>query len=116
MDILAFTEDGRFSPTRMAAALRTTREEIASTVGLGRDAVTRPERIASPETQRRLRELVEILNRVEPRFASVLIGYGWCRSEPLPGFNGLTAMQLVRDGGAGEVMDYIDAADAGVHA
>ena len=34
----------------------------------------------------------------------------WCHER------GLTAMQLVRDGRAAEVMDYIDAVDAGLHA
>ena len=38
------------------------------------------------------------------------------RSEPLPGFGGQTAMQLVRDGKADEVLEMIDAVDAGVHA
>jgi hypothetical protein len=116
MNLLAFTDHGQFSPPRVAAALRTTREELAMSVGLGRDAVMRPERIASVRTQQRLRQLVEILNRLEPRFGSVLIAYAWYRSEPLPGFDGRTAMQLVRDGHADAVMDYIDAVDAGVHA
>jgi hypothetical protein len=116
MNILAFTDHGQFSPTRVAAALRTTREEVASSVGLGRDAVLRPDRIASVRTQQRLRHLVEILNRLEPRFGSALIAYAWYRSEPLPGFEGRTAMQLVRDGRAEALMDYLDAIDAGVHA
>jgi hypothetical protein len=116
MNILTFTDHGQFSPARVAAALRTTRDEVASSVGLGRDAVMRPERIASVRTQQRLRHLVEILNRLEPRFGSALIAYAWYRSEPLPGFDGRTAMQLVRDGRAEAVMDYIDAVDAGVHA
>lgn len=116
MHIETFAEGGQFTPGRIAEALRTTLEEVARTVGLGRDAVTRPERVASPKTQKRLREMVEILNRVEPRFGSALIAYAWYRSEPLAGFDGQTAMQLVREGRAGEVMDYIDAVDAGVHA
>ena len=116
MNILAFTDNGQFSPARVAEMLRTTKEEIAGTVGLGRDALMRPDRIASAKTQTRLRELVEILNRVETRFGSALIAYAWCRSAPLPGFDGLTAVQLLRDGRAGEVMGYIDAVDAGVHA
>lgn len=110
-----FAEAGQFAPGRIAEALRTTREEVARTVGLGRDAVTRPERISSAKTQKRLREMVEILNRVEPRFGSSLVAYAWYRSEPLAGFSGLTAMQLVRDGRAGDVMDYIDAVEAGIH-
>ena len=76
----------------------------------------RQDRIASPKTQKRLREMVEILNRVEPRFGSALIAYAWYRSEALAGFDGLTAMQLVREGHAGDVLDYIDAVDAGIHA
>lgn len=85
-------------------------------MGLGRDAVMRPNRVASARTQRRLREMLEILNRVEPCFGSALIAYAWYRSEPLAGFGGLTPMHLVREGRAAEVMDYIDAVEAGLHA
>ncbi|SEO37510.1 Protein of unknown function [Paracoccus alcaliphilus] len=116
MRIEAFAEGGQFAPGRIAETLRTTKDEVARTVGLGRDAVMRPDRVASAKTQKRLREMVEILNRVEPRFGSSLIAYAWYRSEPLAGFGGLTAMQLVRDGHAADVMDYIDAVEAGVHA
>jgi len=116
MSLESFAEDGRFAPSRIATALRTTLDEVARTVGLGRDAVMRQDRIASPKTQKRLREMVEILNRVEPRFGSALIAYAWYRSEPLAGFGGLTAMQLVREGHAADVLEYIDAVDAGIHA
>ncbi|UFS68225.1 MbcA/ParS/Xre antitoxin family protein (plasmid) [Paracoccus denitrificans] len=116
MRIEVFAEGGQFAPGRIAEVLRTTKDEVARTVGLGRDAVMRPDRIASAKTQKRLREMVEILNRVEPRFGSSLIAYAWYRSEPLAGFGGLTAMQLVRDGHAADVMEYIDAVEAGVHA
>ena len=97
MHLEAFAEHGQFAPGRIAEQLRTTRDEIAQTIGLGRDAVLRPERISSPRTQKRLREMVELLNRVEPRFGSALIAYAWYRSEPLAGFGGQTAMQLVRE-------------------
>ena len=116
MRIETFAENGQFTPGRIAEVLRTTRDEVARTVGLGRDAVMRPDRVASAKTQKRLREMVEILNRVEPRFGSALIAYAWYRSEPLAGFGGLTAMQLVRDGHAADVMAYVDAVEAGVHA
>ncbi len=76
----------------------------------------RKDRVRSDRTQRRLREMVEILNKVEPRFGSALMAYAWYRSEPLPGFSGQTAMQLVRLGRATDVLDYIDAVDAGIHA
>lgn len=116
MHITKVAEAGQFEPRKIAAVLRTSTEEIALTVGLGKDALQRRSRIGSDKTQRRLRELVEILNKVEPRFGSALLAYAWYRSEPLPGFDGRTAMQLVQEGKAHQVLDYIDAVDAGVFA
>ena len=116
MKLADFAEHGAFAPSRIADALHTTREEIARSAGLGKDAVQRKDRIASDKTQRRLREMIEVINKVEPRFGSALIAYAWYRSQPLPGFSGQTAMQLVREGRADEVLDYVDAVDAGVHA
>lgn len=115
MLITAFTEVGQFEPRKIAAALHTSVEEIAVTVGLGKDALQRRAGISSDKTQRRLRELVEVLNKVASRFGSELLAYAWYRSEPLPGF-GRTAMQLVQDGKAQQVLEYIDAIDAGVFA
>ncbi len=116
MGLAQYSDNGMFAPRKIADTLRTTSEEVARTVGLGKDAVQRKDRVRSDRTQRRLREMVEILNKVEPRFGSALMAYAWYRSEPLPGFSGQTAMQLVRNGRAEDVLDYIDAIDAGVHA
>lgn len=116
MNLESFAVNGQFAPANIAAALRTTQEEVARTVGLSRDAIARKERICSVHTQKRLREMIEILNRVESRFSSLMLAYAWYRSEPLAGFGGLTAMHLVRDGRAEEVLAYIDAVDAGIHA
>jgi hypothetical protein len=116
MALVQYADNGFFAPRKIAAALHTTSEDVARTAGLGRDAVQRKERVRSDRTQRRLREMVEVINKVEPRFGSGLMAYAWYRSEPLPGFSGQTAMQLVRDGRADEVLDYIDAVDAGVYA
>lgn len=60
--------------------------------------------------------MVEIVTKTSPRFGSALIAYAWYRSEPLAGFSGRTAMQLVQEGRASDVLDYIDAVDAGVYA
>ena len=111
-----YAEGGLFAPRKIADVLRTSSDDVARTLGLGRDALQRKDRVGSDKTQRRLREMVELLNKVEPRFGSALIAYAWYRSEPLAGFSGQSAMQLVREGRAQEVLDYIDAVDAGVHA
>jgi len=116
MGLAQYADDGVFAPKKIADAFRTTSEEIARTAGLGKDAVQRKDRVRSDKTQRRLREMVEIVNKVEPRFGSGLMAYAWYRSEPLPGFSGRTAMQLVREGRADDVLEFIDAVDAGVYA
>lgn len=115
MGVAQYADNGIFAPRRIAEAFRTTSEEIARTAGLGKDAIQRKDRVRSDKTQRRLREMIEIINKVEPRFGSALMAYAWYRSEPLPGFSGQTAMQLVRSGRADDVLDYIDAVDSGVH-
>lgn len=116
MTLAQYAEGGLFAPRKIADVLRTSSDDVARTLGLGRDALQRKDRVGSDKTQRRLREMIELLNKVEPRFGSALIAYAWYRSEPLAGFSGQSAMQLVKDGRAQEVLDYIDAVDAGVHA
>jgi len=116
MGLAQYSDNGIFAPRKIADTLRTTSDEVARSAGLGRDAVQRKDRVQSDKTQKRLREMVEILNKVEPRFGSALMAYAWYRSDPLAGFFGQTAMQLVLNGRANEVLDYIDAVDAGVHA
>ncbi|MHA6688543.1 MbcA/ParS/Xre antitoxin family protein [Mesorhizobium sp. A556] len=116
MGLVQYSDNGFFAPRKIADAFRTTSEEVARTAGLGRDAVQRKDRVRSDRTQRRLREMVEVINKVEPRFGSTLMAYAWYRSEPLPGFSGQTAMQLVRSGRTDDVLDYVDAVDAGVYA
>ena len=76
----------------------------------------RTDRVRSDEVQRRLREVVEVIDAVTPRFGSGPMACAWYRSEPLAGFSGATAMELVREGRPLDVLDCIDAVDAGVHA
>ena len=116
MELSNLGEGGFFVPRKIAAAFLTTSEDVARTAGLGRDAVQRKERVRSDRVQRRLREMVEVLNKAEPRFGSPLMAYAWYRSEPLAGFSGRTAMDLVTAGRATDVLEYMDAVDAGIHA
>ena len=111
-----FVEDRVFSPVLVADALRTTKSEIAATLGLGKDAFTRASRIRARKTQTRLRQMLEILNRVEAATGSPLAAYAWFRAEPLPGFGGVTPDRLVRDGRADEVHAYLDRIAAGGYA
>ena len=108
-----FVEDQVFSPTLVAEALRTTKSEVAGTLGLGKDAFTRASRVRARKTQVRLRQMLEILNRVEDATGSPLAAYAWFRAAPLPGFGGATPGQLLREGRADHVHAYLDRIMAG---
>lgn len=91
MRLQEFVEDEVFSPTLIAGALWTTKSEIASTLGLGQDALSRAARVPARTTQTRLREMMEILHRVEAHTGcATLVAYAWFRSEPLPGLDAMT--------------------------
>lgn len=115
IDLADYAENGFFAPTRIAVAFRATSEEIARAAGLNNHSMRREDFVQSDSTQQRLRELVEIVRRLESRFGSAPAAFAWYRSRPLPGFSGQTASQLVRSGRADELATYIDAVDAGVH-
>jgi len=57
-----------------------------------------------------------ILSIIEPRFSSADVAYAWFRSEPLTGLSGRSALQLIAEGRAEAVLEYVEAIDAGVHA
>ena len=106
-------EDSARDPRTLIAQLGTTGDELARTLGLDKHD---PRRMESDDIQRRIGSMIEVLSKVEPRFGSMIMAYAWYRSEPLSGFSGQTAMELVRCDRVQDVLTYIDAVDAGVHA
>ena len=117
MQLHELVEDQDLSPTLIAHALRTTTAEIARTLGLSQGALSRSTRVRARKTQTRLREMVEILRRVEDYTGcSDLVAYAWFRSEALPGFAGLTPDRLVREGKASYVHAHLDRIMAGGNA
>lgn len=111
-----FVDEQLFSPVLIADALRTTKAEIAATLGLGKDAFSRDSRVRARKTQTRLRQMLEILHRVEAATGSPLAAYAWLRAEPLPGFGGATPDRLLREGRAAELHAYLDRIAAGGYA
>ena len=105
-------EDSACDPCTLIAQLGTTGDELARTLGLDKDD---PRRMESDDIQRRIGSMIEVLSKVEPRFGSMIMAYTRYRSEPLSGFSGQTAMELVRCDRVQDVLTYIDAVDAGVH-
>lgn len=111
-----FVENQMFSPALVAEELRTTKSEIARTLGLGADGFARASRVRARKSQTRLRQMLEILNRVERVTGTSLAAYAWFRGEPLSGFGGATADLLVRQGKADDVHAYLDQVMAGGYA
>ncbi|MCY4012623.1 MAG: hypothetical protein OXG82_07915 [Gammaproteobacteria bacterium] len=109
MQVDKLIQDQVFSPALIATELRTTRRELAGTLGLAKDAFTH-------RSQVRLRQLVEILSRVEPRVHSPIAAYTWYRSARLPRFAGATPALLVRDGKSEHVHAYLDRVALGGYA
>ena len=54
------------------------------------------------------------MDRIKQRFAMLEEARAWYESAALPGFSGQTARQLVEAGRGQDVIDYIEAVDAGV--
>ena len=97
--------DGAVSAEALSARVGTTRIELAQSAALGRDATLRRARLASPATQRRLREMVEVVPRVKD-WASP--PEAWYCAAPLPGFGGRTTQMLLRESRADAVRRSLD--------
>ena len=101
-------DTGFVNPKLVAEAFHTTQKEVAQLSGLSIDAVSKLQRARSKTSQKRLHDLVLIINRVIPWAGSQFQAYAWYRSEPLPSFGDLTAETLVKQGHSDKVMAYLD--------
>jgi len=108
--------DGAVVVDRLVKDLHITKAELAAASGLSRDAVSKTARLKSRRTQKRLGEVVEIINRVLPWTGSVQAAFAWYRSQPLPGFGDQTAEDLVKAGRGEAVRQYLSRIAAGGYA
>ena len=101
------SDAGVIEISRLAEQLHVTKGELARVTGLSRDAVTKRARSTAPKTQQRLRETVDIINRAIPWAGSTARAFAWFRSQPLPSFGDKTAEDLLKEGRAQAVKDYL---------
>ena len=97
---------GGLSPDRMGGALKMSVADMARVTRLHRNTLTRTPQ--SPSVQARLGEVARIVAA-----ASEIIGDDgkaaiWFRHQPLAGFGGRTAEELVAAGHAGAVLEHLD--------
>lgn len=101
------TNDGLVATGALAEVLHITKRDLAEVTGLSRDSVSKTARLRSKATQTRLRDTVEIINRVADWSGGVGRAFAWFRSQPLPSFGDKTAEDLVKEGRAKAVKDYL---------
>jgi len=109
-------DTGLIAADRLSHLLHITRAELAVAAGLSRDAVSKSARVGSPATQARLRDIVEIINRVRVWAGSPQQAFAWYRSQPLPSFGDQTAEALVKEGRGEAVKRYLDRIAVGGYA
>lgn len=108
--------DGVIAADQLTARLHITKVELARAFGLSGDAVSKSARLKTPATQRRLRDGVEIINRVLPWAGSLALAFAWYRSQALPSFGDRTAEDLVKEGRAEDVKSYLSRVAVGGYA
>lgn len=85
-----------------------TKKNLAGTLGISMDAMYRADRVNSPATQVRMREMLEILGRITDWAGGEVQAMAWYRGQPIPAFGGRTAESLVKSNQAGPLRDYLD--------
>lgn len=100
--------DGTIAVDRVAESFGLAKGELALTLGIAREAVYKTARAKSARTQGRLRELLEIVERVTPWAGGRAQALAWYRSVPIAAFGDRTAEALVKSGEAAALRDYLD--------
>ena len=82
--------------------------QVARSLGLPKEAVHKRSRFVAPKTQQRLREMLEIVNRVSQWAGGQVQAMAWYRGESIPALGDQTAEALVKAGKADVVREYLD--------
>ena len=111
-----FGEDGRpfLSARRLAETLGVTLAELARMAGLARNTLTA--RSGARRVDAALSPVVRILAMAAEMAGDEARAALWFKHQPIPGWAGKTAADLVRAGKADKVLAYLEAVRAGVYA
>ncbi len=99
---------GMVNVDRVTQTFGMTKMQLAETAGLGRDTFQKTARQEAPKTQVRVKEMLEIVGRIEPWAGGQPQAMAWYRAQPIAALDGRTAEALVKSGKAGVVRDYLD--------
>ena len=99
---------GSIDASKMASGLTMSVNQLAQTAGLAATTLGKRERSKGRRAQARLREMLEILDRIDDWAGGETLALAWYRSQPIPALNGRTAEALVQSGQAAAVRRYLD--------
>ena len=119
MLLLLGAEDGLLRTRRMAATLGITLETLAALLRVNKNSVSGDGPGATVQT--RMSEVARILSRAAGLMENGDGGEAgravlWFRNQPLVGFGGLTAMELVGEGKSKAVMEHLGRLEDGGYA
>ncbi len=92
------------------------KSQLAATTGLSVETLYRPKRATAARAQVRLKEMLEIIDRVSNWAGGKDQAMAWYRAESIPELGGRTAEALVKEGRAGDVRNYLDRVALGAFA
>lgn len=102
------------SPRRISEVLGIEQSELATLVGVSKKAwSTKPD---APEIEQALRPLVRILATTIEMTGEGNRAALWFKHQPIPGWAGKTAYDLVGEGKIGEVSNYLESTRSSVYA
>jgi uncharacterized protein (DUF2384 family) len=105
---MAAVKGGKLPVEDVAQSLGMSKAQLAETAGVSIDTLYRTNRAGSAKTQTRLKEMLEIVDRVSDWAGGKDQAMAWYRAEPIAEFGDRTAESLVKDGKATAVRDYLD--------
>jgi len=109
------TEHAPFlSARRVADLLGVTMSELAALVGVARNTLTA--RSGARKVDAALSPIVRILAMAGEMAGGEQRAAIWFKHQPIPGWAGKTAYDLVREGKADKVLAYLEAVRSGVYA
>jgi hypothetical protein len=111
-----YISDGLVDVDSVASNVGMTKATLARMLGLSEETLQRLARMSAPKTQQRLRDMLEILTRVEPWAGGMAQAMGWYRGQSIPALGDHTAEALVRNDQAHVVRAYLDGLAAGGYA
>jgi len=110
------SRSGHVDVDTVAAEFNVTKAALAQSLGFAEETLQRSARASAQKTQQRLREMLEILTRVEPWAGGMPQAMGWYRGQGIPALGDQTAEALVKNEQAAVVRAYLDAIATGAFA